>query len=618
MLRGIGLAAIGVLIIAASVAGAFFVTLNPTDAQTVEFGWDIPEFNATYDVQENGDIAITERISVDFRSLSKHGIYRDLVILQDCDPDNAEDAPCPGGSRRKYHVDDVRAEDQAGRTIQVERQDKKDVVRLRLGDPDAFAPSKLTYVITYTLRGALNESGGATELYWNVTGDRWVVPILETNIAVTLPEDVEIDATCYEGPTGSTAQCLADSTPGGATFRSDSTLPTGDQVTILARWEQGVVAVPAIETTDIQTFSDFFTFSIVEFLISGALSILLMGGVVWTFWQKGRDRQFTSIYYLTQDKTEEVEPLFDDDRIVVEYLPPDDLRPAEMGALLNEGARTRDVSATVVDLAVRGYLKITELEKKRGAKDWTFTKMKEADDRLQPFERNLYDAIFKGGREEVNVSALKDKFATDLKGVQKAIMAAMNHRHWFRMDPSHARAQWAVLGFVIVVVGSALAFFLGLLARHYFIGLPVAIAGVLLLAFSANMPSRTAIGSEAYRRVLGFRLYVSTAETRMQEFNEDQNIFARYLPYAMVFDCVDKWAKAFKDLDKNPDAAGVSTWYAGGGLAGFSAASFANDMQGFSSSVGSTFASTPSSSGGSGGGGGFSGGGGGGGGGGSW
>ena len=130
------------------------------------------------------------------------------------------------------------------------------------------------------------------------------------------------------------------------------------------------------------------------------------------------------------------------------------------------------------------------------------------------------------------------------------------------------------------------------------------------------MSRRTATGSEALRRVLGFRLYVATAETRMQEFNEQQNIFARYLPYAIVFGCVDKWARAFRGIEDQAASSTVS-WYSGVGP--FQVMAFSSGLQGFSTSVASTISSTPGSSGGSGfSGGGFSGGGGGGGGGGSW
>ena len=109
----------------------------------------------------------------------------------------------------------------------------------------------------------------------------------------------------------------------------------------------------------------------------------------------------------------------------------------------------------------------------------------------------------------------------------------------------------------------------------------------------------------------------ATAETRRQEFNEQANIFAEYLPYAIVFGSVHKWANAFRDIDTKQATAG---WYSGNG--NFSPVIFSDHLSEFSSAVGSTIASSGASGhsgfGGGGGGGGGAGGGGGGGGGGSW
>jgi uncharacterized membrane protein len=117
-----------------------------------------------------------------------------------------------------------------------------------------------------------------------------------------------------------------------------------------------------------------------------------------------------------------------------------------------------------------------------------------------------------------------------------------------------------------------------------------------------------------YRRALGFRRYIETAETERQAFAERRNLFEEYLPYAIVFEAVDKWANAFEGLD---DEANRPSWYSGRGP--FVASAFASNVNDFSESISSVMASTPGGRGGSGfGGGGGSGGGGGGGGGGSW
>jgi uncharacterized membrane protein len=146
------------------------------------------------------------------------------------------------------------------------------------------------------------------------------------------------------------------------------------------------------------------------------------------------------------------------------------------------------------------------------------------------------------------------------------------------------------------------------------VGIPVIVAGVVLTVGARWMPSRTAKGTAIARRVGGFRTVIETAETHMSRWAEEQNVFTRYLPYAIVFGVTEKWAKAFEGLAQMPPD---TTWYLS--TRPFIYADFGRALDDFSVTTGGTIASTPASSGSSGfSGGGFSGGGGGGGGGGSW
>ena len=143
--------------------------------------------------------------------------------------------------------------------------------------------------------------------------------------------------------------------------------------------------------------------------------------------------------------------------------------------------------------------------------------------------------------------------------------------------------------------------------------MPVAVFGLLLTVFAGAMPRRTAAGRQVLHRVLGFEKYVKTAETSQLAFAERANIFSAYLPYAIAFRAVDKWARAFKDLDL---PAATTGWYVGSSP--FNVNTLTSQLSSFSTSTSSALASTPGGSGGSGFSGGSSGGGGGGGGGGSW
>jgi uncharacterized membrane protein len=142
---------------------------------------------------------------------------------------------------------------------------------------------------------------------------------------------------------------------------------------------------------------------------------------------------------------------------------------------------------------------------------------------------------------------------------------------------------------------------------------PLVIAGVAFVALDGAMPRRTAKGTATLRRVYGFRRFVETAEQEPARFAEQAHLFSDYLAYAVVFGCVDRWAKAFAGLATPPQ----TSWYVSSHP--FTVVAFASAINAFSVTGAGMIATTPAGSGASGfGGGGFAGGGAGGGGGGSW
>jgi hypothetical protein len=585
-------------------------------------GWKITSFNATYTVRADGVIEAVEELAVDFTPLQKHGIFRYFFPTTTCAaPDPAAQQPlyrCPEGAEReyRYHVQSVT--DFNGNRVNYDQSTEAENLVLQVGDGNTLVTGPQQYRISYTVDGALDAYDDHDELYWDVTGTNWPVTIETFSMTVRLPASATVSALCYQGREGSNERCKSDSVGSQATYASTRALDEGQGVTIVAGWQKGLVTVAPPFIVERLTPADFFTLDLVEYNGMAAVAMLVLGFLVFSWWRNGRDRSYRSLYYLTNDPTEGTKPLFGAKNVVVEFLPPEDLRPAEMGVILDERADTLDVTATIVDMAVRGYLHITELPKQGwfGHRDWKLTKQKEPDD-LNPFERKLFDALF-ASRDEVELSDLRYTFASDLDNAKDLIYKDAMQRRWFLVDPETSRTMWMLVGAAMLILGVGASLLSGYFFARALIPVALIPAGLVMLILSRSMARRTAVGSEALRRVLGFRLYIATAETRRQEFNEQQGIFARYLPFAIVFGCVSKWAKAFEGLD---DVASTSTasWYTGIGV--FQVAAFSSGLQSFASSVSTTMASTHSSSSGGGSGfsgGGFSGGGGGGGGGGSW
>src|SRR4029077_10273941 len=133
-----------------------------------------------------------------------------------------------------------------------------------------------------------------------------------------------------------------------------------------------------------------------------------IGLVLRNWWIHGRDRAYLTQYYLTNDPRERTDPLLHRDPVVVEFDAPQNMRPAELGLILDERADAKDVTATIVDLAVRGFMTIAEVP---GAKDWTFTWKGGGDAAaLLPYEQTILDGLF-AGQQQVKLSELKGKFA---------------------------------------------------------------------------------------------------------------------------------------------------------------------------------------------------------------
>ena len=326
--------------------------------------------------------------------------------------------------------------------------------------------------------------------------------------------------------------------------------------------------------------------------------------------------------------SERAKPL-GDDNVAVEFRPPAGLKPAQLGVILDERVDNHDISATIVDLAVRGHLTIEQREEKKfiwfSQSEWVLHYRENPQDELEGYERLLYNALFASG-PEVHLSELTGSFASEYQRVQNALYSDAQQRRWFARRPDKVRDTYAVIGFL----GTGLSIGAVVLAAMYthFALIPLALVPVALAFWALHryMPRRTPLGSDLLRRTLGFREFIVTAETGRMQFAEEENIFAKYLPYAVMFAAVDKWARAFADLatgptvTSNPYGYVPYPWYIGGiGGGGFDLPSFSAALSDFSSRAGSSLSTRPASTGSSGfGGGGFSGGGMGGGGGGSW
>jgi Predicted membrane protein (DUF2207) len=555
----------------------------------------------------DGTLTVVETIAYDFGVVPKHGIIR--VIPDRVRFDKHHD--------RRYPITVTSVTASAGASAKRSVSQHGADLQIKIGDAKKTVSGPVTYVISYTVRGAFDRFPDHDELTWNAVGTEWSVPVDGVTVQLRAPAPVTRVA-CETGYTGSRLPCTRSAVAAAGATTADYTqddLGSNQGVTIVAAMARDSVTNVGPILAKHWTTDQGFALTRGTIGGAGALLVILVGGLWFLVWRVGRDRRYVggatdAVFGNPSGSTTRV-GVFEDHTTPVEYTPPDDLRPGQIGTLVDEVAGPLDVSATIVDLAVRKYLKIEEIPKHHlfGHPDWKLTRL-DKNDPLLRYERLLLDALFAGTDGDVLLSSLKTKFHTSLVSVEGALYDDAVARGWFMVRPDKARAFWHGIALSAIIGGAALTFVLARWTSLGLLGIPVIIGGLVLSACSHAMPRRTPKGTGTTRRVLGFRRFISESERDRARFAEQQQLFSEYLPYAIVFGVVDRWAKTFEGL-----AAPDTSWYSSS--TPFNVIAFSNSINGFAVSSVGTMQSTPAGSGGSG----FSGGvggGGGGGGGGSW
>ncbi len=569
----------------------------------------IADYHTDVTIARNGTIEVHETITYDFGVVPHHGIFRTIPVRTS---QSGKD-----GYDRVFPLTVVSVSASAGTPAQYTVDDDGDNQQIKIGDPDQTITGEHTYDIVYRVRGEMNAFADHDELVWNAVGPEWSVAIEKASAVVHAPADIT-QVGCNTGPYGATFPCDTAASMGPTAVFAKARLGPYEAITFTVALPKGAV-VPSPKPIFEERFDLASAFRVTPATggISGGMLALLAAIVIFLVWKFGRDRRYAGsaveAAYGKDGGPETTAPLHEAET-PVEFEPPEHLRPGELGTLIDFDAGALDVTATIIDLAVRGYLKIEEVDKEwyQFKHDWKLTKLPKEDE-LRQYERSLSSGLFKDG-DEVKLSELKNRFAERMSKVRGQLMDDAMSKGWFNRKPGTVKVLWGLLGFLVLAVGVALTIVLAGETHAGLLGVPVIVAGILLLIASRWMPKRTAKGYAVLRHTLGFKRFIDESEKHRAQFAERANIFSEYLPYAVVFGATDKWAKAFADLGEQPD---TSSWYVS--RHAFDYAVFSSAIDGFATTSAGTLTSSPASTGSSGfSGGGFSGGGGGGGGGGSW
>ncbi|NUW45814.1 DUF2207 domain-containing protein [Nonomuraea rhodomycinica] len=435
--------------------------------------------------------------------------------------------------------------------------------------------------VEYDVKGTVTPAGNVQEMRWFAVNG-WSVPVARATVKVAGPGLVQ-SLSCFAGELTSAVGCTSaamDHTGTSAEFEQENLAP-GQALTVVVAYPKGASAgAPILDRRFSLTAA--FALNTVTGGALAALLVLLLGGVGLLYWTRGRDARVVA-----HEKDHDTGTPVQNGH----FSPPDGVRPGQIGTLVDEQADVVDVTATIVDLAVRGFLRIDEQPRQAyDAPDWMLVRLPAGHPAaLLPYERALYDAIF-DGREAVLLSQLSGSFASHLGKVRDALYADVVRQGWFARRPDTERTRWTMAGVALIGVGVLATVALAWFTSYGLLGLALIIAGGALAVGGQYMPAKTARGSAALAHTLAFRDYLFSGDLGEVPEQHRVELFSRYLPYAVIFDGVEHWSRIVASVTGNGHQADNLYWYHG--PAEWDLSKFAGSMRTFTTTTSGAISAT--------------------------
>jgi hypothetical protein len=488
----------------------------------------IRDFEVLLTVQSDGSLDVVEQIAFHFTG-SWDDIVRDVSLRQT----NAQ------GRTVKLKLSRVSVTDLGGHPLPV-KQERKDWDRmraLRISIPNTVNADR-TIIIQYRVENALrfflsrSKEGEIDELYRNVVGSTWDMLIDSVHAHVVLPDGV--------APTRAAA-FLNQWTPADAKIEvvgSEVDISHASKISRMSgleidvRWPAGSISPRATEEGERLAGLVRRSPMLLPFVV------FFLAFVKWM--KRGLNPEEGSIQ--------------------VEFEPVDGASAAELGALVDSSVDVRDVTSTLVDLAVRGYIRIEETAQSKimGLGDHAeyiiHIVRKHAEwIGLKPHEIRVLGAVSSASPHDpfnVLVSQLRSTFPSALPRIRDGVFDSLVARGYYRERPDELRRKWIGLALILASLGYGLAK-LGE-AMMWVTFAPDAVltagvaSGIIVLAFGLIMSTRTLAGVRARASALGFREFLSRVESeRYKKMITSPEMFDRLLPYAIAFGLEKKWTSTF-------------------------------------------------------------------------
>jgi uncharacterized membrane protein YgcG len=607
----------------------------------------IRRFYSDVQIQKDSSLEVTETLDVNVENIAiDHGIFRDFPTRYR--------RPDGGAMRVGFTFEGATLD---GLPVPAKASSYEKGVRVKIGDPDRTIPTgDHSFVIHYRTTRQIGRFDDYDELYWNATGNGWRFPIDLAQARIRLPAAVSFGKrSFYTGSQGSTATNaeVIEEQPGDILIGTSQPLGPGEGLTVAVAFPKTVVGEPGAGSRLGWWLADYAP------PVLGLLVLLGLCAFYYVAWLRaGRDPRAGTVV-----------PIFS---------PPDDLTPAAMRFVTEMSADNRTFAAALVDMGVRGHIRMVEEDEGWLSSKKTRIERIDAASALPDEEKAALDelclpneSIVMEQKNHENFSSAKNSLSEILKVRYEGKLFKRNYG-WagaglllfaagLRLTAASvvAATGGADVLRVGVILGGLVAIALFWLAFHdsavgkcllsllsfgglgvaTILGLPIlgealntgwwlplalpALAAPIVVSAFWWISAPTSEGRTVLDHIAGFKQYLSITETerldRMTPPKDTPEVFEKYLPYAIALGVENRWAARFAGVLAAAAAQGQQgfLWYSGSNNPWDDPTSFTHDVGASLASTISSASTAPGSSSGSGGGG-FSGGGGGGGGGGGW
>jgi uncharacterized membrane protein len=376
-----------------------------------------------------------------------------------------------------------------------------------------------TYKITYRVSGGLAYFKDYDELYWNITGNEWDIPITTASTTVTLPQKVNtqsISTVCYTGLLGSQAtDCSIESSGNNVRIRGNNILESGEGLTIAVKFEKGVVQqlLPR-EASFIDVFPSYIFFIVFVLLI-----VILIGYNI-IFPIKMLIDWLTEKNFIDRNK-----------RVVAAWFEPPKtkegtrLPPALTSAIRSRKAGLQEMTGTLIDLATRGYIKIDASNKKK-------IKFTEGNitgtEELFDYEKKILGSVLKNDLNDLTINDFSNNVIKQLGKIGI-----------FDKDPYKTSNTYTIIGSLSMV-------FFGFLA------------GLAALLIGRKNWKMNLDGVQSLSETISLNNFLTSQTDQLNFQSKNQMFFEKLLPYASAFGVEKVWAEKFNDIPmQKPE------WYEG-------------------------------------------------------